>query len=101
MISFARSGDSPESLAALNIANEFSATVYHLIITCNPNGQLAISPKIGDENTLVILLPEEADDKGLAMTGSFTAMLLTGLLISRIEEIESLKSQVDILDQGQ
>ncbi len=97
MISFARSGDSPESLAALNIANEFSATVYHLIITCNPNGQLAISPKIGDENTLVILLPEEADDKGLAMTGSFTAMLLTGLLISRIEEIESLKSQVDIL----
>lgn len=97
MISFARSGDSPESLAAINIANEFSAKIYHLIITCNPNGQLVISSKIGDKNTLVIMLPEEADDKGLAMTSSFTSMLLTGLLISRIKELEFLKPQVDTL----
>ena len=97
LISFARSGDSPESLAAVNIANEFCDKVYHLIVTCNPLGQLVISSQIGDKNTLVILLPTEANDNGLAMTGSFTSMLLTGLLISRIEEIKDLKSQVTLL----
>ncbi|WP_044199883.1 SIS domain-containing protein [Dyadobacter tibetensis] len=100
LVSFARSGDSPESLAAVKIANEVCDKVYHLIITCNPLGQLLISSEIGNKNTYVILLPKEANDKGLAMTGSFTSMLLTGLLISRIDEMNALKSQVDILSQA-
>src|SRR5690606_5260758 len=43
---------------------------------------------------LTFFLPPEADDQSLAMTGSFTSMLLSGLLISRIQEIEQLKDQV-------
>jgi len=97
LMSFARSGDSPESLAAVNIANEFCDKVYHLIITCNPDGQLALSSGPGKKTTLVFLLPREADDQSLAMTGSFTSMLLAGLLISRVADISRLRVQVDTL----
>lgn len=92
LISFARSGESPESLAAVNLANEFCEQVFHLIITCNPDGKLAMAKSRNP--VMVFLLPPEADDQSLAMTGSFTSMLLAGLLISRIKEIDSLHSQV-------
>ncbi|MFT3702191.1 MAG: SIS domain-containing protein [Agriterribacter sp.] len=92
LISFARSGDSPESVAAFNLANELCENVFHLIITCNPDGKLASAKS--NNPSFVFLLPPEGDDQSLVMTGSFTAMLLTGLLISRIEELEALKSTV-------
>lgn len=95
LISFARSGDSPESVAALHLADKFCKNVFHLIITCNPEGKLARSMKTNANPTLVFFLPEEADDQSLAMTGSFTSMLLAGLLISRIKEIDALKPQVE------
>lgn len=99
LISFARSGDSPESLAAVNIADEFCDQVFHLIITCNASGQLARSSGGAKTNTYVFLLPPEADDQSLAMTGSFTSMLLAGLLISRVAEIGRLQSQVALLSR--
>ncbi|MBN8859681.1 MAG: SIS domain-containing protein [Sphingobacteriales bacterium] len=94
LISFARSGDSPESVAALQLADVFSKKTYHLIITCNPKGKLALSKETANSRVMVFLLPPEADDQSLAMTGSFTSMLLAGLLISRIREIQELEQQV-------
>ncbi len=95
LISFARSGDSPESVAAVELANTFCKKVYHLIITCNPAGKLARNAdKTG---TFIFLLPSQADDKGLAMTGSFTSMLLAGLLISRLPTLYEMKWQVEKL----
>ncbi|KYP14404.1 MAG: hypothetical protein A1D16_17830 [Flavihumibacter sp. CACIAM 22H1] len=88
LVSFARSGDSPESLAAARLAATHCTTLYHLIITCNPKGKLASDLKNGVSH--VFLLPPEADDKSLAMTGSFTGMLLSGLLICRIHELTGL-----------
>ena len=41
LISFARSGDSPESLATFELAEKLNDVIYHLIITCNPEGKLA------------------------------------------------------------
>jgi tagatose-6-phosphate ketose/aldose isomerase len=87
MISFARSGDSPESLAAAEIANQYCDVLYEFVITCNPKGKLVKRNCI--ENCFVFLLPEGANDIALAMTGSFTSMLLAGLLISDIQNIES------------
>lgn len=82
LVSFARSGNSPESVAAVKIAEQICSKMYHLIITCDLDGDLAryqtIFPKY------VLALPEESNDKGLAMTGSYSGMLLTGLLVSRI-----------------
>jgi tagatose-6-phosphate ketose/aldose isomerase len=85
LISFARSGDSPESLATVELADKFCDELYKLNITCNKDGELAKST--GTENSLVFLLPEETNDKSLAMTSSFTSMLLAGLLILDINEI--------------
>jgi len=91
LISFARSGNSPESCKAVSLAKNYCNEIYNLIITCNPNGELAKDSN--GKNDLVFVLPPEADDKSLAMTGSFSAMLLTGLLISRINELSFLEEQ--------
>ena len=97
MISFARSGDSPESFAAIDLANNCCDNLFHLIITCNPDGRLA---KNADSmNSYVLLMPEEANDKGLAMTGSFTTMLLAGILISDLKELDKNKAYVDKLSR--
>jgi tagatose-6-phosphate ketose/aldose isomerase len=92
LVSFARSGDSPESIAAFNLANQFCDSIYHLIITCNQNGRLATNAN--SKNSLVIVLPPEANDQGLAMTGSFTSMLLMAILISKIDHIELCQQEV-------
>lgn len=87
LISFARSGDSPESLATVDLANKYCDELYELNITCNKDGELA--RRMIAKNSLVFLLPEETNDRSLAMTSSFTSMLLTGLLILDINEIDN------------
>ncbi len=95
LISFARSGNSPESSKAVILAKHYCTNVYNLIITCNQEGKLV--QVINEEQDFIFVLPPEADDKSLAMTGSFTSMLLTGLLISRIYEITELELEVKTL----
>jgi tagatose-6-phosphate ketose/aldose isomerase len=95
LISFARSGDSPESLATVKLADKFSKKCFHLIITCNKNGELLSyhSPN----PSCVFVLPEAANDKSLAMTGSYSGMLLSGLLTAYIYKPSEYKQQVDLL----
>lgn len=97
LISFARSGNSPESTAAIQRANEFCSEVYHLIITCNSNGKLAGMKD--QENSFVFLLPPEAEDKSLAMTNSFTSMALAAVLIAGISTrlTDEVKRQVNVM----
>lgn len=94
VVSFARSGNSPESKAAVTLADKLSDQCHHLIITCNADGDLA---KYESKNgRYVFLLPKETNDKSLAMTSSYSTMLLTGLLISRLSHLSELKKQVDL-----
>lgn len=88
LVSFARSGNSPESLGAVNLADLICGdNIAHIFITCNEEGKLArIAAK---ENCLLLLLPPETDDKSLAMTSSFSTMLLTGLLVANICDLEA------------
>lgn len=95
LVSFARSGNSPESTAVTTLADKLCKSCSHLIITCDETGQLARFETTSQK--LVILLPPSSNDKGLAMTGSYTGMLLCGLLIARLEEIDKLKGQIEIL----
>lgn len=76
LVSFARSGNSPESQAAADLADRLLPSVRHLIITCNPDGELA---RQHDEKpgSLVLLMPPMTNDRGFAMTSSFTSMVLT------------------------
>jgi tagatose-6-phosphate ketose/aldose isomerase len=79
LVSFARSGDSPESVAATELADQVLGDVAHLVLTCNPDGQLA-RRHTGRPGSLVLLMPAEADDQSFAMTSSFTCMTLAVLL---------------------
>jgi len=79
MISFARSGNSPESVASFELIKTLFPSTKHLIITCNKDGRLANSSK-NDDQTYVILLPEETNDVSLVMTSSFSSMLLAASL---------------------
>jgi len=92
LISFARSGNSPESIKAVQLANEVCSRIFHLVITCNADGALA--KEVKGTNSFVFTLPPESNDLSLAMTGSFTSMLLSGLLIARLEELADLKDEV-------
>jgi len=95
LISFARSGNSPESVAAISLAQEICEKCYHLVITCNPDGQLA---RYGQEaDRFVLALPSEANDQSLAMTSSYTGMLLAGVLLTALDDLEAAKRSIDIL----
>lgn len=95
MVSFARSGNSPESIAGVDIANKYCKEIYHIIITCNKSGRLFTEPS--RDNILKILLPEDTNDVSLAMTSSFTSMLLAYILIGRIDTIESEKKSIEVI----
>ena len=97
LVSFARSGNSPESTAAVDLADKLCKKCFHIVITCDATGQLFRFQS--DSTKLIVLLPPEANDKSLAMTGSYSGMLLIGFLIARLKEIESLGPQIDILHQ--
>ena len=79
LVSLARSGDSPESTATTAIADQLLSAVRHLVITCNRHGQLARAHS-GRADSLVLLMPAAANDRGFAMTSSFTSMLLAAQL---------------------
>jgi Predicted phosphosugar isomerases len=99
LVSFARSGNSPESVAAVNLANKLCKNVAHVYITCNKNGKLAMQAKSQESrakgNVLSLLLPEETDDKSLAMTSSFSTMLLTCLMLGRIDTLAQDQEMIE------
>ncbi|MGO0903017.1 SIS domain-containing protein [Clostridioides difficile] len=100
LVSFARSGNSPESLAALNLGNQIVDNFYHLVITCNPEGELAKMAK-NDENNYLLLMPSKSNDKGFAMTGSFSCMMLSAMLIFDSLEDDVEKSYIhSIIEMG-
>lgn len=79
VVSFARSGSSPESVAAVALADRLVDEVHHLVITCNEAGQLYRMTQ-DRANAFAILLPDCTHDRGFAMTTSFSAMLLAAAL---------------------
>ena len=79
LVSFARSGNSPESLAAVEVARTVVKNIKFLNITCAPEGRLAVE-SADDPDALTLLIPR-ANDKGFAMTGSYSCMALLSTLI--------------------
>ncbi len=77
LVSFARSGNSPESVATFRRTLERHPGVKQAVITCNRDGELARGAAAA--GALCVLLPEETNDKSLAMTSSFSSMVLAGL----------------------
>lgn len=96
LVSYARSGNSPESIGAYDVFKDNVKDIAQLVITCNEEGQLA-RKSLEDENTLCLLMPKESNDKSFAMTSSFSCMLLATLLTFDIKNLEQNKKYVDII----
>lgn len=80
LVSFARSGDSPESVAAADLADQLLSEPFHLVLTCAADGALAAA-RTGRAGSHVVLMPADSNDTGFAMTSSFTSMLLSCLIL--------------------
>ncbi|CEV67125.1 TPA: SIS domain-containing protein [Streptococcus pneumoniae] len=103
LVSFARSGNSPESVATVDLAKSLVDELYQVTITCAADGKLALQAH-GDDCNLLLLQPAASNDAGFAMTSSFTSMMLTALLVfnpiefavksERFEVVSSLARKV-------
>lgn len=103
LVSFARSGNSPESVATVDLAKSLVDELYQVTTTCAADGKLALQAH-GDDRNLLLLQPAVSNDAGFAMTSSFTSMMLTALLVfdptefavksERFEVVSSLARKV-------
>lgn len=94
LVSCARSGNSPESVAAVELADKLVKNIHHIFITCNAEGKLAQISKTGD-NKFLLLMPEKTNDKGFAMTGSFSSMVVAGVLVLLRKDFEGMAARVE------
>lgn len=93
-ISISRSGDSPEGVALLERALERRPRIQHLVITCNQQGAMAQLCARNSDRALALVLDESVNDRGLAMTSSFTNMLLAGQCIANLGRLEEFGEAV-------
>jgi tagatose-6-phosphate ketose/aldose isomerase len=84
IVSIARSGDSPESAAAVDAILAAAPACTHLVVTCNAQGRLATRYR-DEPRVRVLLLDADTNDRSLVMTSSFTNMLLAGGALVPVE----------------
>ena len=86
-ISFSRSGDSPEGVAVLERAVEDYPNVFHLVVSCNAHGQM-IHAHRQDPKVFGLLLEDAVNDRGLAMTSSFSNMVVCGQCLANLWTVD-------------
>lgn len=96
LVSFGRSGNSPESLGAVEAAEVVCQNLYHLFITCNREGTLS---KLADtrKNCFALNLTPETHDQSFAMTSSFSNMYMAAYLAFHLEQLEALTADIEQL----
>jgi D-galactosamine 6-phosphate deaminase/isomerase len=102
LVSFARSGNSPESSAVIDEVLRARPAWHHLIITCNGAGRLARYAT--RERVHALVLDDRTCDRSLVMTSSFTNMTVAGSALAwhgrgaayraRIEQLAGLAGHV-------
>lgn len=93
LVSFGRSGNSPESVAAVELADRLVKTLHHLVITCNDQGALAAYAR--GARGLTVQLPEATHDRSFAMTSSFSCMTYAALAI--FSGIGAMDARIDAI----
>ena len=96
LVSYARSGNSPESVGTYDLFEKKVKNLAHIVVTCNKEGELAKKSQ-EKEGNLVLIMPEKSNDKSFAMTSSFTCMTLATLLLFDIANLEENKKIVEEL----
>lgn len=98
-ISFSRSGDSPESVTVLERALEMRPDIRHLIVCCNANGRM-LQESQGRAQMLGICLDDAVNDRGLAMTSSFTNMVIFGQCLAHVDDLGRYEEILAQLTRG-
>src|ERR1051326_7973461 len=94
-ISFSRSGDSSEGVAVLEEALAAHPRIKHLVVTCNENGKMA---RLGNsDNVLSLVLDDAVNDRGLAMTSSFSNMVIAAQALAHIRTLDAYGRVVESL----
>jgi tagatose-6-phosphate ketose/aldose isomerase len=96
LVSFARSGNSPESCGAVDAVLESIPRCRHLVITCSGQGRLATSYR-DDPRVATVVLDERTNDRSLVMTSSFTNMVLAGRLLALTGDVDGYRRRVSVL----
>lgn len=95
VVSLARSGDSPESCAAVDLLLSEPAC-RHLAITCNARGSLAMN-YLRTPGFRSLVLDDRTNDRSLVMTSSFTNMVLAGRALGMLGRMDAWRATVDRL----
>jgi tagatose-6-phosphate ketose/aldose isomerase len=94
-ISFSRSGDSSEGVAVLEQALLRYPRIKHFIVTCNRNGRMA---RLGERHEVFsFVLDDEVNDRALAMTSSFSNMVIVAQALARYRTLATYGSIVENL----
>ncbi len=99
VVSFARSGNSPESVATYKAILKFHPKAVHIVITCNRDGALAQYAQ-RDEQSLCIILPDETDDRSLVMTSSYSTMALIAAGLAYLDDMDEIEHICRLLCHG-
>ena len=91
-IAFSRSGDSPEGVAVLEKALAAYPQVRHIVITCNQTGRMARICSSQGERTLALVLDTAVNDRGLAMTSSFTNLVIAGQCLAHLHDLPGYRA---------
>jgi tagatose-6-phosphate ketose/aldose isomerase len=99
-VSFSRSGESSEGLAVIEAAMEKCPNVQHLLVTCNQTGRMAAVCEKTPDRALVLALDDTANDRGLAMTSSYTNMVIAGHCLAHAFSPDAYEGQFHLLRQA-
>lgn len=94
LVSFGRSGNSPESLGAVEAAEAVCQNLYHLFVTCNHEGALSKMAK-DRKNCFALNLTPETHDQSFAMTSSYTNMYLATYLAFNLDRLDEIAAQIE------
>lgn len=94
LVSFGRSGNSPESIGAVEAAEVVCQNLYHLFVTCNHEGSLSKMAE-GREHCFALNLTPETHDQSFAMTSSFSNMYMAAYLAFNLDRLEEITAQID------
>jgi tagatose-6-phosphate ketose/aldose isomerase len=95
-ISFSRSGDSPEGVSVLEKALVRHPDIHHIIVSCNAEGRM-IRCATGKKQAFIVALDDAVNDRGLAMTSSFSNMVVFGQCMAHVHDLalyEAILSQL-------
>jgi tagatose-6-phosphate ketose/aldose isomerase len=95
-ISFSRSGDSSEGVAVIEEMRRRFPRVAHLVITCNTQGTMA-KLMHGQPQSYALVLDPATNDRGLAMTSSFSNMVVAGQALAYLDDLDGYAAMLEQL----